>query len=324
MSRPPYLVFGANGVQTAAGPSRAHIPTLNCFFLEADAAAIDRYCSTVLTGISDGTVTYEAISSHIMVTFCSMVGGHSLTKPYTTMGLLDEQQFGVWLFVARTHHFGPVRVLDRILTAVPYMLVDNPLSLTIGREVNGFPKSWGYFDQHADQRFTVDTFGGNFTDGETAGRRHLCTVEATGPTQHAIQEFSDLAHLFEWVHPKLSFGLPGLGIAEEMAAGLAEGRVWSLFLRQFRSTENNLLACHQEVLEAPITASKVSARILPHEYDFRLDHLDSAPIDTELGVTSQTVPFGVQLTMDLELGLGETRWTSSETAGPSTTSALSS
>ena len=305
-----FLVYGANGAATAPGPAVAALPTLSCFFLQADPAAIDAYCERVLNAMSDGSVTYKAMSSHVMVSFGSMVGGRSLTPPYTNMGLLDEKQFGVWLFVARVKGHGHLQRVERALTFVPYMLVDNPLSLTIGREVNGFAKSWGYFDLQGPTHYSVDAFGGNFGTGETAGRHRLVTMVASGATQEAHQEWDDIVDLVRWVHPKLSLGLPGMAMAKELLHLITDGITWGLFLRQLRSTPNSVNAAYQEVLEAPMRASAVHARMLPHTYDFTLKHLDSSPIDTELGLTSQSVPFGIELSLELELQEGETVWSS--------------
>ena len=66
----------------------------------------------------------------------------------------------------------------------------------------------------------------------------------------------------------------------------------------------------EDVPETLSAVVRVKARILPHTYDFTLQHLDSSPIDTELGLKSQSVPFGIELSLELELQEGQTLWSS--------------
>lgn len=319
MSDPPYLVYGANGVATAAGPSRAEVTSLACFFLHADGDAIDRYVDEVLNAISGGAVRYRAMSHHVLATFGSTVNGRSLTPPYSTMGTLDEQQAAFWLLVARVEEPNEPDgrpVAQRFLAHAPYLFVDNPLSLTIGREVNGFAKSWGHLAFEPPTSFAVDTFGGPFGRGERADRHRMCSMERIDADHDDRADddraddhlLGDLVELVDWLKPRLPLPRVKVHAVREVIDLLREGTTWGLFLRQLRATDDNLRAAYQEVAECQIDLSKVRGRVLPHAYRFSLEALDSCPIGEELGIRSQDVPFGIELTMELELRSGTTIW----------------
>ena len=61
---------------------------------------------------------------------------------------------------------------DRLCMSVPHIVVDNPISLVVGREVYGFPKALGQFTYGAGGGSTVDAYGGDFTAGSAPDGDH--------------------------------------------------------------------------------------------------------------------------------------------------------
>ena len=78
-----------------------------------------------------------------------------------------------------------------------------------------------------------------------------------------------------------------------------------VFLKQFRDAAEGTRACYQSVVEAPITVKRVSLRPSLRDWDLTIHHLDSHPIEQEIGIGSQraAMAFDGELDMVVETGV---------------------
>jgi hypothetical protein len=210
---------------------------------------------------------------------------------------------------------GDVFVAERLLLAVPYILVDNPMSYLGGREAYGYAKSMGRFNpvDGLGERIAVEAFGGDFGRGEGADWRELLTLEARGAGLGAGDQFVDgPAALVD----ALVGGLPALDGGGELivgdlslGSGLVEdmlaGRVGQVFLKQFRDAADGTRACYRSVVEAPCQIQQVRSRVSPADWSVQIHPLDSHPLGAELGLASQTpiAAFDVEIDFVVEDGV---------------------
>ena len=92
--------------------------------------------------------------------------------PFSDMGWIREVQLSFWLPLAGgTIDEAGKFVWDRLVLAVPYIFVDNPMSYAGGREDYGYPKVMGQFtpDTGLGDVVSVNAYGGNFSPGAMAG-----------------------------------------------------------------------------------------------------------------------------------------------------------
>ncbi len=323
---PDFVDFGANPVQTAIGPSRGSMVAVAAF-VQATESKLHEWCEAVLR-VPPGTDPYEPASDKVLLSIGTMTDGASTssrtlsgtgpstfgTAPHSfdEMGVLTETQLGIWIpLKSRRGGIGTA-------AAVPYMVVDNPLSLTIGREVNGFPKSMGRFtellgdvDPTGDAErlgWHVEAYGGRFGQGAQAGWTPLLSFEKAPPGSEPddVPPPRDRS-----VKTLLAAARKAVADAYDAAVDAVTDltSVHVPFLRQVRSSADPSLAAYQELCEAPISVTTVP-KVVPRGDDHLLTFHDvsSAPIAAELGIDDQRVGMVVDVEVGIELGLAETVW----------------
>ena len=90
----------------------------------------------------------------------------------------------------------------------------------------------------------------------------------------------------------------GVRLGAGLLAGLAEGEVGQVFLKQFRDAGDGTRACYQAVVEAPVRVSRMSTRPAEQDYGLRLKRLDSHPIEQELGLRDQAAELSFEVEVD--------------------------
>jgi hypothetical protein len=232
----------------------------------------------------------------------------SLTPPFDRWGAVRETQVSFWIPVVAGRDLGDVFIAERLLLAVPYVLVDNPMSYLGGRETYGYAKSMGRFDPAGGlgDSVTVQAFGGNFGRNEGADWRDFLDVTAgpprpgarkgerrSGPlalVRHLIGDFPELAEGAEAL-------IGDIQLTSGLIADLLAGRVGQVFLKQFRDATDGKRACYQAVVEAPIQIERVESAVSERDWSLHVHQLDSQPIGLELGVGDQAA----RLAFDIEI-----------------------
>jgi hypothetical protein len=211
--------------------------------------------------------------------------------------------------------------------AVPYILVDNPMSYAGGREDYGYPKTMGIFDPpggDGDPQ-SVQAFGGDFEPTSRAGWHELFRISrGTGakpakpakadkaPKEPADKGASGKGAPWHPLHTlaqrlgalstdelaKLA-PLPSVSLLGDFAAAIAGEQISQVFLKQFRDVRADTDAVYQAVVEAPIRFLSTSVRPSLEPWSVEITPLDSHPIARELGVVTQTTRLSFEVKMDM-------------------------
>ena len=97
-------------------------------------------CDKVFATPSNGRVVVRPLGSHVMLSFGAVEKIKPQLEPWCRMGFAREEQAAIWVPVVALRGDG---MLPSLGWFVPYMWVDNPLSLAGGREIYGFNKNQG-------------------------------------------------------------------------------------------------------------------------------------------------------------------------------------
>jgi hypothetical protein len=232
------------------------------------------------------------------------------------MGYATESQVALWI---------PVVVVRRGVAIqlgwfVPYMWVDNPLSLAGGREIYGFNKNWGQIglpDAHNPARFSLQAYGGDYDQAQPAGWHPL--IKVTAPKRGALASGGErLDGLREIVAAaQQALIAPGSEIASDPQLLLSGGIFDDIlrlkgapqfYLRQFRTIEDGRRASPRQITSSGVTVKKIEGRRLRSTFGFELEPLDSHPVAAELGIGNQFVGVAFELKMDFILENGEVLW----------------
>jgi hypothetical protein len=265
---PAYVEYG--GRATAPSPFSCEDGQLQGLLLRGDAARISALVDTMFNVPAGRAIEYRSLGSNVML----LIGGFgrvtSLTHPFDRWGAVRETQASFWIPVLAGRHVGDLFVAERLLLAVPYVFVDNPMSYLGGRETFGYAKTMARFDPAGGlgDQVRMQAFGGNFGRSEGADWRDFLDViggpprPGAGPSQRSSGPLPLIRHLIG-DRPELVAGaetvLGDIQLTAGLIADLLTGRVGQVFLKQFRDATDGTRACYQAVVEAPIQIPRVES-----------------------------------------------------------------
>jgi hypothetical protein len=221
---------------------------------------------------------------------------------------------------ARVKEVGGVKIAQQMAWFIPYMFVQNPVSLAGGREVLGYSKSWGNisFPQNPDylDKFSMTAFGAKKFDPETQlGENPLFDVNLkSGGNLKGEKSWESFKDVFDFLKISLDeieeHGLvvPGLTLAENLYEDMMKHQFAQVFLKQFRAADNGIQSEFQAVLESPIQCSDLKSIKELGNYRFTLHHQDSYPLYDDLGLKSQEPLLAFQTKMNFVIGDGKLIW----------------
>ena len=314
---PPFLEYG--GLTSIPGPFECSEVTIYLFGLRADPRLLADLCTTVLHD-DRGSASYAPLGEFVLLSFGSMVVRSQSTQrsplfgmPYADLGTSAERHAALWVPTAAVHRADHADLIDRISMFIPAMWVDNPVSLLGGRDIYGIAKQWGEPTITSGDRpsCSLEVFGGAFGPKEKSGMHPLLTLAPTGGVHvgEAVEEVVvEAGRIAEDALGKLLHGtvtLPDESLFREAAAAVAGRQLRQVAARQFRTpTQDGAVAGQVELVELTTTFSSVRARLLRHSFDFILQDVPSHPLGRTLGIASQTVPFGLEVTGTFVLAAG--------------------
>jgi hypothetical protein len=309
---PKYVEYG--GQAGGPGPFRCKGGRLLGLLLEGDAKRIAKLTDQMFNGPAGKKDAYRSIGPYVLL----MVGEYkhitSATRPFNRWGFVRETQASFWIPILGGNDEGPVYVADRLYLAVPYILVDNPMSIVGGREDYGYPKTMGRFDPEdgLGPATCIHAYGGQFRPDDQASWDPLLEITPVSVLNGLLDTvFDGSADLVRHLSGGLldrdgddDVTVPGLKLIKELVSKTLRGEASQLFLKQFRDASDGTRACYQELVEAPLKVSNVKGRPSLRKHYVRIHHLDSHPITRTLGVKSQTsaLSFGLELDMVIERG----------------------
>ncbi len=309
---PQYVDYGA--LMTPPAPFRSLGTTLYGFWAEADPDRLRALCRKVLGAPSGDRVTARPIGRHVMLTWGVIERVVSETPPYDQRGGVSEPQVAVWVPVVV---LDPTSERERFAMFIPYIWLNNAMSLATGRELFGYPKSWGWLEFPASEsdpapRWKVDAFGLNYAPDELAARHPLLEVVRTGTVeQAAVNDLRSLEELARDMAGHLFAGgnaVSDLELAADIAGDIRAHRMRGVFLKQVRDVRDGLAAALQQVVEADYRIVRLSAQPILAEHRLTVHALDSHPVRTELGLDSQTLGLAYRVEMDFDVGDGRVLW----------------
>jgi hypothetical protein len=301
-----FVEYGARAEAPPPFPSLGG--RLRGFVLKGQRARVEALCARMFTLASFGALEYRPISAYVLLLVGSFRATRSDADGLARLGSVPETQASLWIPMEAVRRQGTRFVKQRLCMAVPYIWVDNPLSLTTGREVYGYPKSLGRFtpSDGLAEHVTLETFGGDFGPQSVAGWHTILEV------QRGRRLAADARHEpWRGVENRLlkrptrwRLRTRDTRLLYAMVDELLHRRVQQLFLKQFRSAEGGTAACYQAVVEAPITVTRASWRPSLREWTVVIHKLDSHPLTDELGLETQTTRRTYELRMDMVVGPG--------------------
>jgi hypothetical protein len=312
---PDYVEYG--GRVTAPGEFDCSGGHFRAFVLDGDKHLIGELVDRMFNRPARGDVSFRALTDKVVALIGWFDTVRAMTSPWDAMGSVREEQLSLWVPVAQGHEERGRFVAERLLMAVPFIFVDNPMSYAGGRETYGFPKSLGRFTFHdgIDGDMTASTYGGDYDTGARADWCKVMKIDrkgagVPGDVEHLDGEQAFIDHITEGRldpdHPPLLHG--EIQILEQAIRDALAGRSHQLFLKQFRDATLPGAACFQEIVEAPIQITDTSSDYWPGVWRVEVGDPDSHPIARELGVRSQTTLASYSVEMSFICGRGTRVW----------------
>ena len=328
----PYIEYGA--LQTAPGPLTCDQVDMWCFWLRGERDRIEQMLEQVLSN-PPGMWRYRPLSVVVVLTVGVLYGLRSTHPAFADQGSLLEPEVAIWIPVVADRRNGNGWVPDHLAVFMPYVLVDEAIALTSGREVYGFPKSQGWMSsvagtpsgsgglQDPPTDLSVDVPGGDYGTGAQISRRRLFTITtqpvAATPTQVAGPEdlrqlaansLSPLASSPEPAHGSLADVIRALAVTAPRIVpsiqGLLRGHITLAFHKQIRDAARGELAAVTQLVEARgrVGAGSLRVRALTRPYQVTVEMLDSHPLQRELGIGSQIAQLAFAVSFQFEIAAG--------------------
>ncbi|HEX6389383.1 MAG TPA: hypothetical protein VFZ89_08050 [Solirubrobacteraceae bacterium] len=143
---PTYVERGGRTVWQQ--PYRSNETQLLGLVLKADTKAIDAVLQRDLVAPSDGALDYRCVHPNVLVTFSRVEEMRSVDPPDSLCGSIAEREVAIWCLVSDMTAGG------RLVWHIPYIWTDSGQTVDSGREVYGYPKQLGYFDDAFDAALT--------------------------------------------------------------------------------------------------------------------------------------------------------------------------
>ena len=314
MSNPKFVQFGA--VTTLPAPYLCESAELYGFFFRADHDRLVELCKKVFQEPTGGAVDYRPLGAHLLLTFGRIKRISPQTPPFDEWGTLAEDQVVIWIPVVAVNDTGAFLQASKFAMFVPYIWLDDPLSLASGREAGGWPKSWGWpvFSKPEQPfRLELDVYGWQFGPDKHPRRRQLLSItEAAAPDGEEPSVFDILGELFAefWstVWDDDGFLIPDLDLVPDLLKTAFRAELPELFLKQIRTADDPDGAALQQVVLSAAKVKRLSARPLLGDYRLEVCGIDSCPLVGELGLRDQTAGMGFKVEMDFVQEAGQVIW----------------
>jgi len=307
----PDYVDGGIGIPVFRGPYLQREARIAVFLLPARIEALRALCDTYFDTPSNGAVKVSPLGPYVLLLYAEMQI-QSLDERDEASGWMHETEVSFWIPAAtRANH--PAWFL-------PYLFVDNPYAIAAGREVYGFPKTWGQIEKPAsvqNPEFSVDVWGFAEFDSQAEGK--VQRLLETRKSDSAQEKPPDTWTTWDAARSALI----RLLFKDWQLEGDADGSVlWAetlekmplIFLKQFRDATDSRKACYQAVIEAPVQLTTFhGGGFIDAVYTLTCQRLASHPLAETLGLnvdssgTLQALA-SFWLHVDFTLGAGVEVW----------------
>ena len=282
------------------------------FILEADSARLRTICDRYLNGPLGKEGAFTPVGGFVLLACCGLPSLRSTAPGYEDKGDYAENEVAVWLPVIDHER-------ERMLWMFPYIWVDNPFAMAMGREIYGFPKGLGEIEIASDPKtadhFSLKTLGVHrFAPGAKGEMLPLLDVRRVhdkGVGAVVDELFDDLGammktmvHQLDNVHNLLGDLKLMLHTIEDMI-GM---KMPMVFLKEFRDAVDPTRVAYRSVIETMPGATKVhGGRLYGDPFDITILDCDSAPILRDLGLSTDgpiRSKLSFYMNFDFEIGVG--------------------
>jgi hypothetical protein len=307
-----YVDYGA--LMTPPAPFKSAGTTLYGFWASVDADKVGALLRKVFDETTDGAVRCRPIGGHAMLSWGNIARVTSETPPYDKRGGVAEPQVAVWIPVAIRD---PSSDHEWFAMFIPYIWLDNAMSLATGRELFGYPKAWGWPEFPAadgPRVWKLDVFGVPYRADALADRHPLLRVTESRSLDDAVEaDLGSLADVARHVvgrlfRPSLGHLLGDVEVTAALTADLLAERMPNVFLKQVRDVGDGDAAALQQITALDYKIVSISAAPLLYEHQLEVFELDSHPVREELGLISQTLGVAYKAEMEFDVGGGRVLW----------------
>ena len=250
---------------------------------------------------------FTVLGSSVLLAFLRSEGAGP-SSPTNQVGKMDDREAA--FFIPLLQRDG---LKVRLTAWIPYLFLDRPIGMTMGREVWGYIKSAGVlhlpYDPQPSPDYVVNTTTLKIFAADTIGKDVdiLRLRRPINPPAPRAEKWSALS------------GLLGALVPETVLTNIVVGQSFSVVnLKQFRDIADSKLACYQALVEAPMEINNhFSAGLLDTTgYELDIFTCDSHQIVNQLGLadapgpdqTTVKVGQGVWVKMDFTANHGRVLW----------------
>lgn len=311
MAQAPYVNYG--GSLRLMQPYLARQVGFYGFVLKGDVAALQKTCNERLNAPAGGAVRFEPAGPFVILAFNALRTLSSKNEPDSNKGTFSECECALWVPVVD-------RVQEKSYWFHPYIFVDNPFALALGREVYGFPKSLGVFDipdaPDPTKSFSMQTWLLPRYRPEEQGRlaelvKVTPAAAAPGTFWSRLENFEEFVGEIAGVLGEQSTVLGDAELALRTIDDLLRRRAPMVFLKQFPDAADPTMACYMSLVEAPSSMTEFhQGGLIRTQYEVDFTSCDSHPIARDIGFAEGTVKplLSFYVEFDFEIDGGVEIW----------------
>lgn len=315
-SSPPYIEYG--GLQVLAPPYALGGVTIQIYPLLSKhsvlQSAVDKYLNA-----ASPHLRFEAIGDLVFLQLGYIESNSSIDPPDSNYGYGPETSATFMFPVLAYDIRHPLQISIGLF--MPYILVDNSLSLCTGREVFGIPKEIGWFQYNLSPEgnpATADTLVfPTFSPTTPLQRRQLFSVQKSGLTAGpAAEKWTSGSMPIDLMMSRLytaraDGSVPVTGQAHTLLVdSLVSGAMPIFSLLQLRNPQQPTQAIYSQITKAVMAVESIEAGgLLLGAHDVTLNSYASHPIGPDLfglpsGVSTVRAQFPFWLRFNAQLRNG--------------------
>lgn len=285
--------------------------------LASDRAALQRVLDVALNQPAGGAVAYRPLLPAALLVLANIERVSSLDPRDRECGCVPEQDICFWILAGAYKNVGGKEELDHLAFYIPYIWVTNAFTMATGREVYGFPKSFGWANVPASPTDPGPLWADayllkTYAPTTQASRERIITLErapasaaAPGPRYGGLLP---ALHAFLDAVRDMGGGWPAVDwdFVRQLLVDAFGKHLPVVFLKQFRDATAPTVACYQAIIEANATITDFRAGgFLPPGWKLELQQYAGAPILDDLALPSAAtldVGFWVDCSFSFDLG----------------------
>jgi hypothetical protein len=277
MSTIPFISWLGHGTANLAPPGVFTDAKVAFFVIDAERRAVQKLAEELINRAGAGTVRYEAISSHAMLSFMDVAKCTSATD---IAGWLPGRECAIWVPLLEVHQGHPTR--NRIVFWSPYIFINYAIGMVIGRETWGWPKVLANISVPSEGSIPcfscVSTYFPRLSV-ETQGVTTEVLYRVVGDTPLDSQSIWSTG-------AEAAASLTG-AVLEGVDAVLAPLRLQlqlsCVALKQFREAGDAANACYQALCDSPVAITRFhGGGLLRGKFTVEITTCESHPIVEDL------------------------------------------